>query len=543
MSKKKKNRHAVQGPPVRAGGSAASVRRAVNSGYSDSGASWAKRALKAMVPNSNSPQADIDENNLTLRQRARMLYMGAPVATSAIKNLRTNIVGTGLVLKANVDREALGMTEAEAAAWQRSVEREFALWAEDKRACDLQGMNNFYALQQLACMSWALSGDVFVLRRHMPAAPLTPYTLRLQLVEADRVRTPTLTHTVGPFSTIGRNPENDNPIYDGVEVDTAGAVVAYHVANTYPLDLISAAGEPEVFVRVPAYGEETGLSNILHICDCERPGQYRGVSLLAPVIEPLLQLRRFTEAELAAAVVQSFFTAFVTTESPEAMPWNEVDHLDGVPPAENDYQMGPGTINTLKPGEDVKGLDPTHPQGVFDPFVRALCEQIGAALEVPSDMLLKSYNGSYSAARAAILDAWKMFRMRREWLTDDFCRPVYEWWMTEAVASGRIDAPGYFTDPIAHRAYLGSSWIGPSIGTLDPEKELKASVMAIEAGLSTRADEAIKINGSEFERNVERLAVENAMLSAAGGGDMQAAATPQLPEAPQTQEVPSPDET
>lgn len=86
-----------------------------------------------MLPNSKSPQSDIDLNNATLRERSRMLYMGAPIATSAIKNNRTNIVGTGLVLKASIDREALGMTEEEAAAWQRRAEREFALWAEDKQ--------------------------------------------------------------------------------------------------------------------------------------------------------------------------------------------------------------------------------------------------------------------------------------------------------------------------------------------------------------------------------------------------------------------------
>ena len=39
-----------------------------------------------------------------------------------------------------------------------------------------------------------------------------------------------------------------------------------------------------------AYGEKTGLPNILQVMDSERPDQYRGVPYLAPVIEPLLQL-------------------------------------------------------------------------------------------------------------------------------------------------------------------------------------------------------------------------------------------------------------
>ncbi|RAZ94393.1 phage portal protein, partial [Klebsiella oxytoca] len=79
------------------------------------------------------------------------------------------------------------------------------------------------------------------------------------------------------------------------------------------------------WVRVVAYGEETGLPNVLHIMQAERPEQYRGVTYLAQVIEPLLQLRRYTDSELTAAVVESFFTAFIKTESdPSAFPFNEV---------------------------------------------------------------------------------------------------------------------------------------------------------------------------------------------------------------------------
>ena len=92
----------TQGPPAQAAtpearpGSAAP--RASNYGYSEAGASWKKKALKSFKASSSSPQWDIDHNNDTLRQRARMLYMAAPVATSAIKTNRTNVIGCGLKL-------------------------------------------------------------------------------------------------------------------------------------------------------------------------------------------------------------------------------------------------------------------------------------------------------------------------------------------------------------------------------------------------------------------------------------------------------------
>ena len=167
---------------------------------------------------------------------------------------------------------------------------------------------------------------------------------------------------------------------------------------------------------------------------------------------------------------------------------------------------------------NVKFGAPTHPNTGFDTFMRALCEQIGACLEEPADLLMMSFNSSYSASRAALLEAWKGFKMRREWLTDDFCRPVYEIWLTEAVARGRISAPGFLTDPLIRQAYLGSEWIGPAQGQLDPTKEVQAAVTAIDNGLSTRESEAVKLNGSEYIRNVDKLAVENEALRKATGG-------------------------
>lgn len=469
------------------------------------------------MASSGSPAEDINENAFTLRQRSRMLYMAAPIATAALKRQRTNVVGNGLRLKSTINREVLGMTPEAAEAWQKRTEAEFALWAERKDACDATGVNDFYGMQQLVMLAWPMSGDAFALVKRYEASALRPYSLRLHILEADRIRTPATVNGIGLLSTTGKA-ENGNTIYDGVEVDKNGKIVAYHVANTYPYQ---ATVEPTEFVRVKAYGDATGLPNILHIMDSERPDQYRGVPYLAQVMEPLLQTRRYTEAELTAALVQSFFTAFVKTETGSSdMPFNEVggDGIQEVSRDPNEYEMGPGTINMLEPGEDVAFGSPTHPNTGFDTFMRAMCEQIGAALEIPADLLLMSFNSSYSASRGALLEAWKAFRMRREWLTKDFCRPVYEIWLTEAVARGRIVAPGFLTDPLIRQAYLESEWIGPSQGQLDPVKEVNAAVTAIENGLSTREAEAVKLNGSQYSTNVDRLMLENERLRAANGG-------------------------
>ena len=487
--------------------------RPKNKGYGEAGASWSKRAVKGFNSPSGSAHEDIDFHNFTMRQRARMLYMAAPMATSAIKTNRTNVVGVGLRLKSRIDREVLGLSPDQAEKWQKDTEREFSLWASDKRACDATGMNNFYGLQQLALVSWLLSGDCIGIVKQRKPTRLLPYSLRVHLIEADRIATPTGSGLgTSLLYTTGKNPDNGNTIYDGVEVDKDGMVLAYHIRSTYPFEL----GAPlrTEWARVLAYQEHTGLPNVLHVIDTERPDQYRGVSYLAQVIEPLLQLRRYTESELMAAVIESFFTAFIKTEaSTEDMPFNEVnDDAEREPRNPNDYNMGPGQVNMMNPGEDVVFAEPKHPNGSFDKFAEAISSQVGAALEIPADLLLKKFNASYSASRAALLEAWKAFKMRREWLADDFCRPLYEIWMSEAVARGRIYAPGFFINPAIHAAYLGSEWLGPSQGQLDPVKEITAEILACSEGFSTHEQSTIRLNGGQWDSNVEQLQRENEKL-------------------------------
>lgn len=482
-------------------------------GYGQSGASRTKRIFRAFNAMSGSPREDIDNNNYTLRQRSRMLMMSAPIATSAIKTNRTNTIGLGLKLNPRPDKDILGLTPEQTEAWERKVKAEFRIWAEHKRNCDSTATNDFYEIQQLCFYSWLASGDVLILRKEKEVVNC-PYSLKLHVIEADRCSTPTKSLYYSLFATEGINEDNQNKIYDGVEVDKDGAIVAYHIRNTYPYQMTT---EQTKWVRVKAYGEETGLPNVLHIMNAERPEQYRGVSYLAPVIEELLQLRRYTESELTAALIESFLTAFVkTTEDASTMPFNEVgdEESDSVGDENsrydpNEYEMGPGMMNVMNPGEDIVFVDPKRPASGFDNFFRAICNQIGAALEIPSDLLIKKFDASYSASRAALLEAWKAFKMYRQWFVSDFCNPVYEIWLSEAIARGRIEAPGFFEDSLIREAWLRCEWIGPSQGQLDPVKEVNAEILAIQNGLTTHEAAAARINGSDWDSNMNQLEMEN----------------------------------
>ena len=512
------------------------IRSFKNSGYDESGASRNKNSMRGWLASSKSPQEDIDRNIPILRQRSRSLYMSAPLAVSAIKTNRTNIVGEGLRLKSTIDAAFLRMTPEAAAEWQRNTEREFELWA-DSKFCDSTRVNNFYEIQQVACLSWLMNGDACALVEYERPTPAFPYGLRVPLIEADRVSTP---HTSGTAVNLyATESTTGNRIFNGVEVTDAGRVVAYHICSTYPNSQLRAAKK---WQRVKAFGDKTGTPNVLMIFEAERAEQYRGVPYLAPVIESLKQLTRYGEAEMMAAVINGFFTVFITSEgnTGEMGFTGVLDDEDRVSDDDLNYELGPGMVNVLKPGEKIDIADSKRPSSNFDAFTTALAKYVGAALEIPVELLIKSFNSSYSASRAALLEAWKAFRMKRKWLAADFCQPLYEIFLTEAIANGRIKAPGFFLDPAIKKAYCRAQWNGPAPGMLDPVKEATAAEKRIAIGVSTRQRESIEMTGTDFDANVAQLARENQLMKEAGL--VSAAAPPGSAEENREKESEKPDE-
>jgi lambda family phage portal protein len=481
-----------------------------NSGYSHHGANTTKKGLIGWDASSYGAGEDIDKNLPLMRQRSRDLYMGgALVGTGALKTTRTNVIGAGLTVKPSIANHILGISSDEADAWQRKAQDEFNLWAETKD-CDAARRNNFAELQQLAFMEWLMNGDVFAALPYIPR-PGNPLDVRVLLIDADRVCDPL------PKDT-------SKEICQGVETGPNGEVVAYHVCNQHPV-YSGLASKPKKWARVEAFGGKTGRPNILHIMESERIGQARGVPILAPIIEAAKQLGRYTEAELIAAVVAGMFTVFIGTETPNAplgegpVPLDEqIDSGD-----ENTIELGNGAIVGLGPNEKATVADPHRPYAGYDSFVVAICRQIGAALELPYEILVKQFTASYSASRASLLEAWKMFKMRRSWFVSDFCQPIYEEVIIEAVAKGRLGAPGFWSAPEIRKAYLKAEWYGPTQGQIDPLKEVNAAKIRVGEGFSTRARETSELTGGDFEMNVRQRAHEEALMEEAGlkniGGD------------------------
>jgi capsid protein len=114
-------------------------------------------------------------------------------------------------------------------------------------------------------------------------------------------------------------------------------------------------------------------------------------------------------------------------------------------------------------------------------------------------VLLKAFNASYSASRAALMDAWRTYKVRRFRKAGRLCQPVYEEVIADGVAMGHVTAPGFLSDPMIRAAWLGSFWSGDGPGALDPTKEATAAKLRIEMGQTTLPEEILAYDGGDWE--------------------------------------------
>lgn len=499
-----------------------------NSGYSEGGASRTSSILKSYLPLRLSAKSDIDANLPLLRNRSADQAINTPVGAAAIQTSTIHTIGAGLKVFPRIHYQELGLSHEEARAWQKKARREFDLWASSKH-CDLYRRNNFYDLQDMAYVLYLVDGDAFALFRRKPPTHYMPYSLRLQVLEGNRISNPMdggFPGGLGPFGVEMVSPDTGNRIVSGVEIDVDGAVEAYWVCNKVQGDSVDIA-KIEKWVRVQAFGDLSGMPNIVQICHDIRSEQYRGVPYLAPVVETLKQVSRYTNAELTAAIIKSFFALFFTNNPSGARDIPVPSTFPGMADSEeydprapvvdvSEYGLGSGTLNALPAGVDVKAVDAGRSMSTFDAFVTQLIKQIGAAIGVPYEVIMKNFTSSYSASRAAMLQAWEEFKLRRTWFARDFCQPVYEAWLAEAIAIGRLDAPGFFADPVIRVAWCNADWYGPTMSILDPVKDINGSALRVQHGLSTREREAAEMTGTDFEENIEQLAWENERIKALG---------------------------
>jgi lambda family phage portal protein len=447
-----------------------------------------KRSNANWAVTSGSASADIIPDLVDLRERSRDLDRNHPLASGAVSGVVINAVGTGLSCHPQIDRELLGLSERVADAWQLQAWRIFDAWAAGT-ACDYAGQLHFNEMQEVALRSALVSGDAFGLKRFVPKRRVG---FAVQLLEGDRCSTPLAMAA-------------DQAVRGGIRFEPSGRPSTFYFTKRHPGDL-----RPGLVEHEPVPAVVDGRPMVMHIYKATRSEQPRGVPYLAPVIDMLRQIGLYSQSEVEAAVVAGFFTVFIKSERGD-------DPLDAGGDANDaELKLGKGAIVGMRPGESIETANPGRPNANFDPFWQSMMCQVGVALDLPAEVLLKRFSASYSASKANLIEAWKTFRWRRKWLVQRFCQPCYEEVIGEAVARGMLAAPGFFDDELIRRAYLGTKWTGPAMGQIDPVKETAAAETMVANGWKTNEEVTAELTGGDWDDNVRRLARENAMKRDAG---------------------------
>lgn len=465
--------------------------------YGSHGASQTLNSMVGWVLDAGNAEDNIDLYSSTLRKRARDMYAGGGLARSGPQTLNTSVTGWGIQPKPKIDGEFLGMSDEAREEAERTILREFKLWS-DNTMCDANRQQNFWGLQQLAFLSMLMSGDVFALFGMKPNNR-TPYQTTIRLLEADRICNPDSSGESESTET-----DSGGRIIDGVEIDQEGAVIRYHISSRSPI--ASNDSSELTWTAIDAFGKDTGYPNILHIMTYERPEQRRGIPFVAAEIEQIKQFSRYMNAELAANVVSAMLTCFITSEEDDGQFGMEdaVNEEDKVTDDELKFELAPGAVYSLPPGKRIETVNPLRSNAQFENFVNTCIMEIASSMEMPKEVILKKYESNYTAARAALLDFWRTVKVYRSRFNQQFNQPIYEQWLAEAVATGRIDAPGFFDDPAVRQAWCGCVWMGASMGHVDPLKEVNAAATRIANNITTQEQEAAEYNGNDWNANVRQ---------------------------------------
>lgn len=267
--------------------------------------------------------------------------------------------------------------------------------------------------------------------------------------------------------------------------------------------------------RVPTF-TPFGRRRVLHVHDVSRIGQTRGKPILSSIMPMFKMLDHYERSELQAAIVNAMIAAFIETpmggeELSELFGGSSDDYLN----AKKDWQvkLEGGSIIPIFPGDKVAPFTPSRPNSAYGSFVENLLRHIGTGLNIPYELLLKDFSKTnYSSARSALLEAWRYFNGRRQWLADYWATPVYELWLEEMVNKGLVDAPDFYEN---RYAYTRCKWIGPGRGWVDPVKEAQACQLRMEIGLSTLENECAS-QGLDWEEVVEQRVREKNKLKEMG---------------------------
>jgi len=495
---------------------------------SHSGASILRKQLSNWTPAKLPPDADLLPDLPALVARSRDLDRNNGVAAGGLQTLQDNVAGFGLRLAAYPDWRALGKSIEWAAEWSQQVEALWRSWA-DTAACDVAAELTFAEMTKLVFRSALENGEALALPLWRPR-PETPFRTCFQLIESDRLGNPIQDGLAfgyggaygygswGGSGMVGAPVGIDGRrVIGGIERDDFGRPLAYWIRTAADYWGFGSylTFSPDDWQRIPAE-TQWGRKRVLHMHVKERIGQSRGRPILTPVIEQFRMLDSYQRTELQSAIVNAIVAGVIETP----VTGNELVEMFGGDPnaylaAKQAYRvrLEGGSMIPLYPGDKMTPFIPARPAAQFPAFVESVSRQIGTAMGLPYELALKDFSKTnYSSARAALMEAWRFFTVRRHWLANSWATPVYRLFLEEAVNAGMIDAPDFYANQYF---YTRCKWIGMGRGWVDPVKEAEAAQLRMEISVSTLEQECAE-QGLDWREVLEQRALETARIDDLG---------------------------
>jgi|GEM_PF-2174418 len=428
-----------------------------------------------------------------MRSRSRWLLRNNPHAMGMMNAYISHIVATGLTLQCRVARmvqstDADGnpiLETIEMEAWNDYVEAKFNEWQEfaDARSTELLP-ESFIDDQELFLRRLIEDGEVFIYLGTDTSLPGVP--LRLMFIEPDSLDSSLTTY-------------GGNPVVMGVELDQRTyRPLAYHIMQgTTEAGLY---GGPGKTIRIPA-------NNMLHVFKRLRPKQVRGIPHMAVVTQKFFDLDEWTDAELLGNKIAACFGVMIEMPTNETAAGLSAENSSKVTDANGNAlsTVEPGIIGFLPEGAKVNVVSPQKPGATFEMFAKYQLKSIGAGTlgGISYPMMTRDTSGqTFAGGRLSQQMDYQAFRPFQDFVARKFCSPVYRRWLSMAVLSGTVIAPGYFDNP---KFWEASEFMPPGWSWgINPLQEVNASRASMEAGITTLADECAFL-GKDYKRQL-RLA-------------------------------------
>lgn len=457
-------------------------------------------------------------DHYTLRVNARTAYHDVPQARALVERFKDTVADIGLRLEATPEILQLGLSPKEGEKWSQNVESKFHLFMSDKKQHRSETLT-LYQAQQMYQIFQHRDNDIFIRLYYSPDKNLQS-PLQWEFIDPDQIRGDAFTST---FSV--------NSIHDGIKRDDRGREISYKIWMYN-----KSTGQYNNAV-IKARGPKSKRIFMLHGFSPEYAGQGRGYSRLAFALQEFQNITDFSLAHIKKAIMQSSIVAMMENKDLDpSNPFEEISTNQGAGPAANQFGSVPNpdsaalnvTENALQPpecyhmpeatlsnpgstmilnaqrGDTLKVHGNNAPADNFDKFVDAFTSYISAAMSMPIEIVLMKFNSNFSASRGALLLFWRIVLIWRGEMAADFLNQLYEMWMAEEIAVGRIIAPGW-SDSRLRAAWLSNGWVGSPAPDIDPSKTAKARKDNLEMGITNLDREARGLNGSDAKTNREKL--------------------------------------